>query len=101
MTGKWMVSNDGGGTPLWARDGKQLFYLSPDGEAMAVDVNTTGIFQAGVPKALLFKVPPGVIFWDISPDGKRFLIVAPSNTAAAAAPLKFTVVLNWQATLNK
>lgn len=100
MTGKWMVSNDGGGTPLWARDGKQLFYLSPDGEAMAVDVNTTGIFQAGVPKAL-FKVPPGVIFWDISPDGKRFLIVAPSNTAAAAAPLKFTVVLNWQATLNK
>jgi eukaryotic-like serine/threonine-protein kinase len=100
ITGKWMVSSDGGTTPLWERDGKELFYLSLDGEAMAVDVNTSGIFQAGVPKPL-FKTPPGVLFWDISSDGKRFLMVAPSNTAAASAPVKFTVVLNWQTALNK
>jgi eukaryotic-like serine/threonine-protein kinase len=100
ITGKWMISNEGGTTPLWERDGKELFYLSLDGEAMAVDVNTSGIFQAGVPKPL-FKTPPGVLFWDISPDGKRFLMVAPSNTAAASAPAKFTVVLNWQNMLKQ
>ncbi len=100
ITGKWMISNDGGTTPLWERDGKELFYLSLDGEAMAVDVNTSGIFQAGVPKPL-FKTPPGVLFWDISPDGKRFLMVAPSNAAGASAPAKFTVVLNWQTALSK
>ncbi len=101
ITGKWMISNDGGSTPLWERDGKELFYLSLDGEAMEVDVNTTGIFQAGIPKPM-FKVPPGVLFWDISPDGKRFLMVAPSTAAAGAtAPPKFTFVLNWQGALNQ
>ncbi len=99
ITGKWMVSKDGGGTPLWERDGKELFYLSLDGDAMAVDVNTSGVFQAGVPK-ILFKLPSGVIFWDISPDGKRFLMVAPAPSGLSAQP-KFTVVLNWQASLKQ
>jgi eukaryotic-like serine/threonine-protein kinase len=100
VTGKWMVSKDGGTTALWRGDGKELFYLSAvGGNAMAVEVSTSGVFQAGVPKSL-FKVPPGVLFWDVSPDGKRFLMAAPSETAASAqAP--FTVVLNWQAALKK
>jgi hypothetical protein len=38
---------------------------------MSVDVTTTLEFKAGVPK-LLFKVPPGVVFWDVANDGKRF-----------------------------
>jgi eukaryotic-like serine/threonine-protein kinase len=100
VTGKWMVSKDGGTTALWRGDGKELFYLSAvGGNAMVVEVSTNGVFQAGVPKAL-FKVPPGVLFWDVSPDGKRFLMAAPSATAASAqAP--FTVVLNWQSALKK
>ncbi len=100
VTGKWMVSNGGGTTALWRRDGKELFYLSLDGNAMAVDVSTSGgEFQAGTPR-LLFKVPQGVVFWDVSSDGKRFLMAAPSAASAAVQP-KFTVVLNWQATLGK
>jgi Tol biopolymer transport system component len=101
VVGKWMVSKDGGRSPLWRRDGKELFYLSPDGTAMAVDVSTSGVFQAGIPKPL-FKVPAGVFFWDVSADGKRFIMAAPSPTAAgAAAQAKFAVVLNWQAALKK
>ncbi len=100
VTGKWIVSKGGGGgLPLWRHDGKELFYLSPDGTAMAVDVSTNGVFQAGIPKAL-FKVPPGVLFWDVSPDGKRFLMAAPSG-GSAAVQTPFTVVLNWQAGLKK
>jgi len=98
VAGKWMVSKDGGTSPLWRRDGKELFYLS-NGTAMAVDVSISGVFQAGVPKAL-FKVPAGVLWWDVSSDGKRFLMATPSAVGASAPP-KFTVVLNWQAALKK
>ncbi len=97
VSGKWMVSKGGGNNPLWRRDGKELFYLSSDGFAMAVDVTTSGVFQAGIPKQL-FKVPPGVLFWDVAPDGKRFVMPAP---LASGAESSFTVVLNWQAALKK
>ena len=101
VTGKWMVSKDGGHRALWRHDGKELFYLSLDGSAMAVDVSTSGVFQAGIPKAL-FKTPRGTLFWDVFPDGKRFLMAAPSAaSASAAAQPPFTVVLNWQAELKK
>ena len=36
--GKYQVSRDGGGRPIWRRDGKELFYLAPDG-AMMVGVD--------------------------------------------------------------
>jgi eukaryotic-like serine/threonine-protein kinase len=98
VSGKWMVSSGGGGSPIWRRDGKELFYLSGDGMAMAVDVNTTGIFQAGVPKPL-FRVAAGLVFWDVAPDGKRFLM--PAATAASRGTSPFTVVLNWQSALKK
>jgi hypothetical protein len=64
---------------------------------MAVPVGASRGFQAGIPKAL-FKAPPGVLFWDVSSDGKRFLMPAPST---AGAQPKFTVVLNWQAALKQ
>jgi len=99
VSGKWMVSKGGGNVAVWRGDGKELFYISSDGTAMAVDVNTSGIFQAGVPKPL-FKVPPGVLFWDVSRDGKRFIMAQPSPESAKAAS-RFTVVLNWQSALKK
>jgi eukaryotic-like serine/threonine-protein kinase len=100
VTGKWMVSKDGGRNPRWSHDGKELFYLSSaGGMMMTVPVSTTGVFQAGVPKAL-FKVPPEVLFYDVSSDGKRFLMAAPSAANTSAQP-PFTVVQNWQAGLKK
>jgi len=97
ISGKWMVSKGGGSNAVWRHDGKELFYLSSDGFVMAVDVNTSGVFQAGIPKQL-FKTPPGVLFYDVSADGKRFLMPAPLVTGADSS---FTVVLNWQSPLKK
>ena len=104
--GKWAVSNGGGGQPRWSRDGKELFYFTPDENLMAVDVKTSGgAIALGVPKAL-FHAPVGggtgggadtSWRWDISADGKRFLV----NTSlddATAAPIN--VVLNWENTLK-
>jgi len=104
--GKWTVSSGGGSQPRWSRDGKELFYFTPDSTLMSMSVSTKGgTFQPGIPKSL-FRAPvlggtgggTGIAWrWDISPDGQRFLI----NTAledAAAAPI--TVLLNWQSAVR-
>lgn len=69
------VSNGGGGTPLWRGDGQEIYYLALDGMATAVEVKAGATFQAG-PSKPLFRVPSGVLFWDVSADGTRFLLPA-------------------------
>jgi Tol biopolymer transport system component len=81
-----------GTSARWRQDGKELFFDAPDGTIMAVDVSTAGQFRQGTPRPL-FRVPPGS-FWDVMPDGKKFL-VAWQTEEQVRAPL--TVVLNWGA----
>ena len=50
--GKHQISRDGGSQPVWRADGKELFYLGVDGTLMAVPIDATGQFAAGVPEAL-------------------------------------------------
>ena len=101
LAGKWMVSKGGGSVARWRHDGKELFYLAPDRSIMAVEILASGAgtnrsFQPGEP-APLFKGPPGLLFWDVSADGKRFLMPVPGN---ANSPAPYKVVLNWTATLK-
>jgi hypothetical protein len=66
----WTVSQGGGTQPRWRGDSKELFYLAPDGNVMAVPVSTSvDRFQPGTPAAL-FKGPPNADGWDVSADGK-------------------------------
>ncbi len=72
-------SDDVLGAVSWRKDGKELYYLTPDWEVMAVDVTTTPVFQAGTPR-LLFSLPgplPGnpKQWKSVSPDGQRFVFV--------------------------
>ena len=75
---KQQVSSEGGESPLWARNGKQLFYRWQD-QVWAVDVRIEGGFATSKPR-LLFEKPeysqnsPTRTF-DLSPDGRRFLMV--------------------------
>jgi len=77
--GRWLVSHEGGTEPLWARDGKKVFYRSADGEQVwVVDIRTEGGVFPGKPR-LLFKAPllsyAGMVrTWDLSLDGQRFLM---------------------------
>ena len=83
--------------PRSRRDGKELFYISPDSRMMAVDVATRPVFNSGNPHALFQTdivdtgIRTGPMSWDIAPDG-RFLIISETSTDAA-----ITVVLNWRA----
>jgi len=95
--GSVLVSRGGGTAPRWRGDGRELFYLAPNGKMMAVDVLTGPEFQGGTPTPL-FQTPPGAIVGDVTADGKRFLLVTPVGPSAS---VPFTVVLNWTVALKK
>ena len=116
-SGKWMISRGGGISARWRGDGKELFYTAPDGSMMSVEVNTSPgspVFDAGVPKLLFKNSSMGGsmgglagLYWDVSQDGKRFLLPFGGRQPAsnAALPTSFNapykVVLNWTASLKK
>ena len=95
---RWVVSRGGGVMPRWRRDGKELFFISPDWKMMAVDVSANAGFQSGTPHALFDTemvdtgIRTGPMSWDVAPDGKRFLII--SENAAGSSSLN--VILNWR-----
>jgi Tol biopolymer transport system component len=109
--GKWAVSTAGGEEPLWRPDGKELFYIDAGGRMLAVPVLTSGPksgFAMGAPTALFDTrlsrddrrqgLPaPIVRSYDITPDGKRFL-VRTIREQGGEAPL--VLVTNWQALLK-
>jgi sugar lactone lactonase YvrE/predicted Ser/Thr protein kinase len=68
--GRELVSAGPGGQPRWSRDGKQLYYDSPDGW-MAVDIALGLQPRLGSPR-LLTQTRLGSTF-DPAPDGKHFL----------------------------
>jgi len=104
FSSKWEVSRDGGEEPRWRRDGKELFYLAPDGRLMAVDVKTTSGFEAGSPVALFQTHPRQPISamdfftYDVTADGQKFLVNTKVDTVNSA-PL--SVILNWSTDLEK
>jgi eukaryotic-like serine/threonine-protein kinase len=93
--GKWQVSTGGGTQPSWRRDGKELFYLAPDRNLMAVAVKAEGKFD--LPK-VLFETHLDTNLYDssnhyaVTADGSRFLVNMPVGEHRLAL---ITVVLNW------
>jgi hypothetical protein len=97
--GKWQVSTNGGGSPEWSRDGKELYFIGADQKMMVVQVKDGVKFEASVPKALFdVHTVNGLNFvFDVSKDG-RFLIPTPVEQSAS---VPMTVVVNWTAGLKK
>jgi serine/threonine protein kinase len=99
---KAQLTTNGGGGVRWRRDGKELFYLEGDRRLMAMDISAGSTVTHGIPHRL-FTVDPikavGLLNWyDVSPDGQRFLfVVQPQNSPRTA----IKVILNWQSTLKK
>jgi eukaryotic-like serine/threonine-protein kinase len=97
--GRWQISRDGGTFPVWGDDGKEIYYIGLDAHLTAVSANPReGGFEVGNFQSL-FEVrnvfPLGDPF-DITPDGRRFLVL----TQPEVSPLPMTLVLNWTADLK-
>ena len=95
---KQRISVGGGREPLWSRDGRELFFRSPNG-LMAVPVLATEpTFRAGNAE-LLFEQRYATYIerrnYDIAPDGQRFLMIREGAATDAATAEQLVVVLNW------
>jgi eukaryotic-like serine/threonine-protein kinase len=98
---KWQVSSVGGAEAKWRGDSKEIFYLDPSDNIVAVDVNTSGgAVQLGTPHTLFQAVGIQREYgpYDVSADGKRFLLNS-GNLKEGSDP--FTLVQNWPAELKK
>ena len=100
---KWQISTGGGVQPSWRRDGKELFYISPERKVIAVDIKADSpIFEAGSIKTLfqtrLPDYPGPRNYYDVSGDGQHFLMNSILNDANATP---INVVVNWTADLKK
>jgi Tol biopolymer transport system component len=99
LTGKWQVSTAGGIEPRWRGDGRELYFIAPDGKLMMASVTASaGAFTASPPVALFQTrirgggtAGPSKHQYAVSRDG-RFLIIEPAD-AGLLAPI--TVILNW------
>jgi eukaryotic-like serine/threonine-protein kinase len=92
---KYQVSRGGGHHPLWSPDGKKLYYVRNTDQLMAVDVVAGSNISFSQPT--LLKVPVDQQLnvsrdYDITPDGKRFVVSVPGTQSA---PPQIHVVLNW------
>jgi Tol biopolymer transport system component len=102
--GRWQVSVGGGTRPAWSRNGRELFYYIDPGKLMAVSIQPGTGFTAGTPQVIVdgnYLAPQSGRNYDVSPDGKRFLMIKTAQTAQAAAPSELVVVLNWLEELKR
>jgi len=102
--GRWEVSAAGGTRPVWARNGRELFYVDLADTLISVPVQTSGtMFVAGRP-VKLFETGSGASLtstrdFDVAPDGERFLMIK-ENVARNTTPPGMVVVERWFELLN-
>jgi serine/threonine-protein kinase len=100
--GTWTVSSGGGTRPLWAKNGKELFYRDAAGAMIAVPVDgSKSVLTWGAPEKLFDSADVASApdrNYDVSLDGKRFLIIKGSPNAR---PDDIVVVLNWDQELKR
>ena len=96
------ISTNGGTAPLWAPDGRELFYLESDGRLLAVPVQTDPTFERGTATLVMdgdyrLTTPAGPRAYDIDPSGERFLVVklTESLDGDSRSLPSLTFVLNW------
>ena len=101
---KWPISVSGGVQPAWRGDGKELFYLEPQGQLMAVPIRNGPSLEVDEPQRLF---ETGVFplgnpnynrnHYAVTSDGQRFLINQPAGTSSAAT---VTVIVGWTASIK-
>ncbi|MEE8158927.1 MAG: hypothetical protein V3T78_06130, partial [Dehalococcoidia bacterium] len=91
------ISTDGGLEPVWAPNGRELFYRNGD-KLMVVSVQAEGTFKAEKPRVLFemssspYSYTNKTSNYDVTPDGQRFVMV---KATQESTPEQINVVLNW------
>jgi len=108
--GKWLISTRGGEYPVWAPDGRELYYWAYSGQMTAVRIETEPAFAVGNSEELFggeYLTFTANRPFDISPDGQRFLMIKEDKEARKAAEAveappttELIVVDNWEEVLK-
>jgi Tol biopolymer transport system component len=93
---KVQISNAGGANPRWTRAGRELLYDAPDKQIMSVAI-LPGRFEPASPTPLFMKPEGSANYWDVTPDGERFVFAVPV-LESSSVPL--TLVQHWTAALK-
>ena len=94
------VSTGGGTQPRWRPDGRELFYLAPDGKMMSVAIRGNDRLETDTPRPMFSTSLDSRALrqtYAVSPDGQRFLLQMPSASSSST----LTVVLNWPGLLPR
>jgi Tol biopolymer transport system component len=101
--GRWQISSEGGTEPLWSWNGKQLLYRRPD-QVWAADVKAGSVFSASKPRLVFERRGYGtgapIRGGDISPDGRRFLMVKMEERKSQPVT-EMILVQNWTEELKR
>jgi hypothetical protein len=102
--GKWQLSTGGGRDPVWGPDGRELFWRSADGQVIEVTDMTRGPSLASrraplsMPQGMRFEFNPGDRMFEISRDGRRFMVVRQGSAGDLSGDL--VIVQNIQEELR-
>jgi serine/threonine-protein kinase len=97
--GKRLISTDGGTEPVWAPNGKELFYRQGE-KMLSVAISTESVFTPSKP-VLLFEGPFELdssgfcANYDVAPDGRRFVMIQRGEDSVRSGQQQLNVVLNW------
>jgi eukaryotic-like serine/threonine-protein kinase len=96
-----VLSPDGGDQPVWRKDGRELFFVDPQGQLRAVTANRTAALDSAFGLPAVLSIPPiGLGHWGtqyVSPDGRRIYFI---QRNLDAPPSSFTVILGWRSWLK-
>jgi eukaryotic-like serine/threonine-protein kinase len=96
---KRQVSASGGVQPLWRSDGRELFYFSPDGNLMGLEIKSNAAaegLETGVARALFHTTVPltsNTHHYAVAPGGQRFLLEEPVTKPGSS---EVKILVNWQ-----
>jgi serine/threonine-protein kinase len=97
--GPWQISTAGGTRPVWSHDGRELYYLDAANAMNAVRVDTSGHTFVSAPPEMLFSTgyyePNPARHYDVSPDGRRFLMIKEGTVRRDATPASMVVIQSW------
>jgi serine/threonine-protein kinase len=104
--GRWQISTTGGTRPVWARSGRELFYIDESMTLNRVPIRSSGsTFRTGSPAKVfdtIYAQPSPARHYDVSSDGQRFLMVKDNGPGdPTATPASMIVVEHWFAELKQ
>jgi serine/threonine-protein kinase len=100
-SGRWQVSSEGGSRPVWSRSGRELFFVNAADKMAVAAVRPAASFEYSKAQ-VLFDIPVsyrGTLSpfrtFDVSADGKRFLMLKNLASADTTQRRSLVVVQNW------